>query len=152
MTTRLDYFNAAPEGIQILLEQESYLQAQFEQQRSLSISLLELVKLRVSQINQCAFCIDMHSKDALKSSESEHRLIGLSAWRDMPLYSKDEKAALHWAEVVTEGKVISEQDYTSTLNTFGEQGIVTLTLAINAINSWNRIAKIFKPEIGSLSS
>lgn len=68
MTTRLDYFNAAPEGIQILLEQENYLRTQFEQQQTLSIPLWELVKLRVSQINQCAFCIDMHSKDALKTA------------------------------------------------------------------------------------
>jgi AhpD family alkylhydroperoxidase len=152
MTKRLDYFNTAPEGIQILLEQENYLRAQFEQQQYLSLTLWELVKLRVSQINQCAFCIDMHSKDALNNGESDHRLIGLSAWREMPIYSDDEKIALHWAETVSRDGKVTEQDYQSTLDAFGEQGVVVLTLAVNAINSWNRIAKIFKPEIGSLSS
>lgn len=152
MTTRLDYFNTAPEGFHILLEQEKYLSTQFEQQKSLSLPLWELIKLRISQINQCAFCIDMHSKEALRSGESAHRLIGLSAWREMPIYSENEKIALHWAETVTRDGKTTEQDYQTTLDTFGEQGVVALTLAVNAINSWNRVAKIFKPEIGSLSS
>ncbi len=151
MTQRLDYFNAAPEGIQILLGQENYLRAQFEQQPTLSLALWELVKLRVSQLNQCAFCIDMHSKEALSSGESEHRLIGLTAWREMPIYSDDEKVALHWAEMVSSNNAISDDDFASTLAVFGEQGLVVLTLAINAINSWNRVAKTFKPEVGSLS-
>lgn len=152
MTPRLNYFNAAPEGIQILLEQEAYLRGQFEQQNTLSIAIWELVKLRVSQINQCAFCIDMHSKDALKQGESQHRLIGLSAWREMPLYSEEEQVALHWAESVTKGGDIADNDYQVTLDTFGEKGLVVLTLAINAINSWNRVAKTFKPRVGSLST
>lgn len=151
MAKRLNYFNTAPEGMQILIEQENYLRAQFEQQSTLSLTLWELIKLRVSQINQCAFCIDMHSRDALKRGESEHRLIGLSAWGDMPLYSNKEKVALHWAECVTNGNPVSESDYQETLDTFGEQGLVILTLAINAINSWNRIAKIFKPKIANLA-
>ncbi|MCG9596914.1 carboxymuconolactone decarboxylase family protein [Vibrio sp. Isolate25] len=151
MTPRLNYFNAAPEGIQILMGQEEYLKAQFEQQSTLSITLWELVKLRISQINQCAFCIDMHSKDALKQGESQHRLIGLSAWRDMPLYSEQEKVALHWAESLTKGGQVADADYQVTLDTFGEKGLVVLTLAINAINSWNRIVKAFKPEVGSFS-
>ncbi|AXN30085.1 carboxymuconolactone decarboxylase family protein [Vibrio coralliilyticus] len=152
MTPRLNYFNAAPEGIQILMEQENYLRTQFEQQNTLSITTWELVKLRVSQINQCAFCIDMHSKDALKQGESYSRLIGLNAWQDMPEYSDEEKVALHWSECITKGGDVDESAYQATLNTFGEQGLVILTLAINAINSWNRIAKTFKPEIGSLSA
>ena len=152
MTTRLDYFNTAPEGFHILLEQEKYLRNQFEQQPFLSLPLWELIKLRISQINQCAFCIDMHSKEAINNGESEHRLIGLSAWRDTPIYSEDEKVALHWAETITRDGNATEQDYQSTLTAFGEQGVVALTLAVNAINSWNRVAKIFKPEIGSLSS
>ncbi|WP_281628941.1 carboxymuconolactone decarboxylase family protein [Vibrio sp. St2] len=152
MTPRLNYFNAAPEGIQILMEQENYLRTQFEKQNTLSITTWELVKLRVSLINQCAFCIDMHSKDALKQGESYSRLIGLNAWRDMPEYSDEEKVALHWAECITKGGDVDESAYQATLNTFGEQGLVILTLAINAINSWNRVAKTFKPEIGSLSA
>ncbi|WCE32133.1 carboxymuconolactone decarboxylase family protein [Vibrio sp. SCSIO 43137] len=151
MSQRINYFNAAPEGIQILLEQETYLRNQFEQQSQLSHTLWELVKLRVSQINQCAFCIDMHSKDALKGGEQADRLIGLSAWREMPLYSINERIALNWAEELTLNGTASEADYQSALDAFGEQGLVILTLAVNAINSWNRIAKVFKPEIGSLS-
>lgn len=94
----------------------------------------------------------MHSKDALKQGESYSRLIGLNAWRDMPEYSDEEKVALHWAECITKGGDVDESAYQATLNMFGEQGLVILTLAINAINSWNRIAKTFKPEIGSLSA
>ena len=151
MSQRINYFNAAPEGIQLLLEQETYLRNQFEQQPQLSHTLWELVKLRVSQINQCAFCIDMHSKDALKGGEQADRLIGLSAWREMPLYSINERIALNWAEELTLNGTASEADYQSALDAFGEQGLVILTLSVNAINSWNRIAKVFKPEIGSLS-
>ena len=152
MKTRLNYFNAAPEGIQILMAQETYLRSQFEQQDTLSITIWELIKLRVSQINQCAFCIDMHSKEALKQGESYSRLIGLNAWRDTPEYSYEEKVALHWSECITKCSDVDESAYQATLNTFGEQGLVILTLAINAINSLNRIAKTFKPEIGSLSA
>ncbi|NOH21863.1 carboxymuconolactone decarboxylase family protein [Vibrio europaeus] len=151
MSQRLDYFNAAPEGIQILLGHENYLRAQFDQHPALSLSLWELIKLRVSQLNQCAFCVDMHSKEALSSGESEHRLIGLAAWREMPIYSDAEKVALHWAEVISRNETSSDEDFASTLAAFGEQGVVILTLAINAINSWNRVARAFKPEIGSFS-
>ncbi|MCG9581418.1 carboxymuconolactone decarboxylase family protein [Vibrio tubiashii] len=151
MSQRLDYFSAAPEGIQVLLEQENYLRMQFDQHPTLSLSLWELIKLRVSQLNQCAFCIDMHSKEALNGGESEHRLIGLAAWREMPIYSDAEKVALHWAEVISRNETSSDEDFESTLAAFGAQGVVNLTLAINAINSWNRVARAFKPEIGSFS-
>ncbi|WP_394246214.1 carboxymuconolactone decarboxylase family protein [Vibrio profundi] len=152
MNARLDYFNAAPEGFQLLLQQEQYLRDQFEQLPNLSVTLWELLKLRVSQINQCAFCIDMHSNEALKNGDSIDRLLGLNAWNEMPMYSENEKIALHWAESLSLNRVATEQEYQSVTSAFGEQGVVVLTLAVNAINSWNRIAKTFKPVIGSLSS
>ncbi|WP_430461852.1 carboxymuconolactone decarboxylase family protein [Thalassolituus sp. LLYu03] len=149
MTQRADYIALAPKAMQILMSQEAYLQAQFSVAETLSIPLWELVKLRVSQINQCAFCIDMHSQSALKMGETAERLLGLSAWRDMPLYSTREAAALAWAEHLTAGNSVSDDMYAQVVGTFGEQGLVDLTVAINAINSWNRIAKTFKPEVGS---
>ena len=152
MNARLDYFNAAPEGFQILLQQEQYLKEQFEQLPNLSLTLWELIKLRVSQINQCAFCIDMHSADALKNGETIHRLIGLYAWNEMPLYNEHEKIALGWAENLSRNSNTDEQEYQSVNSAFSEQGVVVLALAVNAINSWNRIAKTFKPDIGSLSN
>lgn len=151
MIKRANYFGLATKAMQVLMEQEAYLQQQFSASFTVPTATWELVKLRVSQINQCAFCIDMHSKDALKQGESAERIFGLSAWRDMPLYSSDESAALEWAEMITAGKPVDDLSYQQTEAVLGDQGIVDLTLAINAINAWNRIAKTFKPEIGILN-
>jgi len=145
MTERLNYFATSPKAMDILLKQESYLGEQFEG----NMFLLELVKLRVSQINQCAYCIDMHSKDALKIGEKAERIIGLSAWREMPFYTAMEQCALQWAELSTLGKTVSDADFKHALDTLGKQVLVDLTIAINAINSWNRIARCFKPDVGS---
>ena len=149
MTQRANYFGLAANAMKLLMEQESYLRNQFSSSDRLSLTIWELVKLRVSQINQCAFCIDMHSTEAQAQGESVERIIGLSAWRDMPLYSEAERSALYWAEFVTAGNAVDNQSYIDVVSVLGEQGIVDLTLAINAINSWNRIAKTFKPEVGS---
>ncbi|MGR6873131.1 carboxymuconolactone decarboxylase family protein [Pseudomonas sp. HK3] len=149
MTNRIDYFSTSPDAMKILLEQESYFSQQFSSSETVSIITWELVKLRISQINQCAFCIDMHSKDALKLGEQPERIFGLNAWQDMPFYSDLERCALTWAEVVTAGNAISDQQYQQTLTQLGNQSLVDLTIAVNAINSWNRIAKVFKPEVGS---
>lgn len=148
MTNRLNYFVSAPKAMDILLSQESYLNEQF----SAKSILLELVNMRVSQINQCAFCLDMHSKAALKLGELSERLYGLSAWRDMSFYSELERQALTWAELMTSAQAVTDEDYQQALATFGESQLVDLTIAINAINSWNRIAKAFKPVIGSLDA
>ena len=94
MTYRINYYAVSPKLMTILLRQERCLQQQFSLSPTLTIAIWELVKLRVSQINQCAFCIDMHSKDALKQGELVERLIGLSAWQDMPLYTEAEQSAL----------------------------------------------------------
>lgn len=149
MTLRADYFNLAPRAMQILMQQEGYLREQFGNSEILSTELWELVKLRVSQINQCAFCIDMHSKEAQSQGETTERILGLNAWRDMPLYTELERTALDWAEHLSQGKPVSDQRYQALEQALGQQAVVELTLAVNAINSWNRIAKTFKPEVGS---
>ncbi|WP_087024084.1 carboxymuconolactone decarboxylase family protein [Thaumasiovibrio subtropicus] len=148
MTARIDYMAVAPEALKILLSQEAYLAQHFADSQTLSVTLWELVKLRISQINQCAFCIDMHTKDALKYGETPERIIGLSAWREMPLYTVNERAALAWAEQLTAAKAASDEMYQHTLAKLGERGIVDLTIAVNAINSWNRIVKAFQPVVG----
>lgn len=149
MTLRANYFELAPKAMQILMNQEGYLREQFGVSKTVTIPVWELVKLRVSQINQCAYCIDMHTKDALSRGESLERIIGLSAWRDMPFYSKLELAALDWAEHLTACKAVDDDSYQIVVETLGEQAVLDLTIAINSINSWNRIAKTFKPEVGS---
>lgn len=149
MALRVNYFALASKAMQILMNQEGYLRAQFSVSETVTPVIWELVKLRVSQINQCAFCIDMHSKDALSEGETPERIIGLSAWRDMPLYSETEMVALDWAEHLTLAKQVDDECYQSVAKVLGEQAIVDLTIAINAINSWNRIAKTFTPEVGS---
>ena len=149
MTLRANYFALADKGMEILMNQESYLRGQFSISETLTIPVWELVKLRISQINQCAFCIDMHSKDALGQGEASERILGLNAWRDMPFYSEVERVALEWAEHLTLGKPVGDDIYQKATDALGEQSIVDLTIAVNAINSWNRIAKTFKPEVGS---
>ena len=149
MTLRTNYFELAPKAIQILMSQEDYLAEQFNVSDTVTKLTWELVKLRVSQINQCAFCIDMHSKDLLNDGEALERILGLSAWRDMPMYSETERVALQWAERLTEGKPVDDDYYHSVVRVLGEKTLVDLTIAINAINSWNRVAKTFKPEVGS---
>ncbi len=149
MTLRANYFELASKAMQILMNQEAYLLEQFSASKTVTIPVWELVKLRVSQINQCAFCIDMHGRDALNQGETQQRIIGLSAWRDMPWYSDIEVAALNWSEYLMSGKPVEEERYEGVVNLLGEQAVVDLTIAINAINSWNRIAKTFKPEVGS---
>ena len=148
MTLRINYMSLGAKAVDILMTQEAYLKAQFSQSDSLSIAIWELVKLRVSQVNQCAFCIDMHSRDALELGESAQRLIGLNAWRELPFYTHVECAALEWAEWLTLGQEIHDIDFNRIKQVMGEQAIVDLTIAVNAINSWNRVAKTFKPEIG----
>jgi AhpD family alkylhydroperoxidase len=109
-------------------------------------SLLELVKLRASQINGCAYCVDMHSRDARKHGESERRLYAIAVWREAPFFTERERAALAWTEALTR---ISETrapdaDYEWLSSQFNERERVDLTLAINAINGWNRLAIGFR--------
>jgi len=149
MTTRANYFALSSKAMELLLEQENYLKQQFSVSQTVPTRTWELVKLRVSQINQCAFCIDMHATEAQAQGETAERIIGLNAWRDMPLYTAHERVALDWAEHLTSGQAIDDERYRSVTEALGDQAVVDLTLAINAINSWNRVAKTFKPAIGS---
>lgn len=149
MTTRANYFALAPKAMQILLSQEQYLHTQFSESETMTPALWHMVKLRVSQINQCAFCIDMHTKEAARHGETWERMLGLSAWRDMPLYTDIERTVLGWAEHLTAGSRVDDEQYQAVVAVLGEQTLVDLTLAVNAINSWNRVAKTFKPEVGS---
>ncbi|QNL51029.1 carboxymuconolactone decarboxylase family protein [Olivibacter sp. SDN3] len=100
--------------------------------------LLELVYFRVSQINQCAYCLDMHSKELRAMEETEQRLYGLSAWRETPYYSDRERAALAWAEAVTACKA-PEEEYLQARANFSEEELIDLTLAVTTINTWNRM-------------
>jgi len=149
MSNRANYLKAAPGAIEILFKQEQYLTERFTQHNQLNITLWELLKLRISQINQCAYCIDMHSKNALKSGENYQRIVALSAWRESPLYSQQERSALNWAELVTKEMSATDLEYEKLSNTFDDAEIFDLTVAVNAINSWNRVARIFQPVVGS---
>lgn len=145
MQTRLDYSKAAPGSVQAMYKIQKYVDAS-----GLEHSLLELIKTRVSQINGCAFCIDMHTKDARAAGETEQRLYGLNAWREAPYYSERERAALAWAEVVTLifQTHVADEEYEAARAQFSEEELVKLTMAVIAINGWNRLAIAFRPEVG----
>lgn len=112
-------------------------------------SLLLLVELRASQMNGCAFCMDMHATEALEKGEFPRRLHTLAGWRDAPFFSSRERAALAWTEALTElGRhAISDELYQDMLQTFTEQELVNLTFAITLINAWNRLGVAFQPEL-----
>lgn len=146
MSPRLDYHKLAPQGIAPLLRLEEYLR-----QCGLEHRLLHLLKTRASQINGCAHCLDMHTKDARAAGESEQRLYALSAWRETPFFSERERAALALTERVT---LIAENhdddaSYGELRRQFSEKEILDLTLAIVAINAWNRLAITFRAPVGS---
>ncbi len=146
MQARLDYTKAAPEGFKAMLGLEQYAR-----QSGLEPSLLKLVKMRASQINGCAFCLDMHSKDARIGGETEQRLYALNAWRETPFFSERERAALAWTETVTRVSEthVPDETYESVRQHFSEKELVDLTLAIIAINGWNRLAISFRSVPGS---
>jgi len=149
MQPRLDYKQASPAAFKALLHTEQQVHAS-----SLEASLIELVKTRASQINGCAYCLDMHTKDARAQGESEQRLYLLNAWREAPFYSDRERAALAWTEAVTEISVhgVSDELYEQVREHFDEQAIVDLTLAVIAINGWNRMAIAFRSKVGDYVS
>jgi AhpD family alkylhydroperoxidase len=117
---------------------------------TLEPALLELVKMRASQLNGCAYCLDMHSKDARARGEDEQRLHVLAAWREAPLYSERERTALDWCEALTLLPQTGAPDevYEHLRGEFDEEEIVALTLAIVAINGWNRLAVGFRSSVG----
>lgn len=146
MKARLNPMQAAPDTMKALLALETQVQTS-----GLERSLIELVKTRASQINGCAYCIDMHSKDALARGESDQRLHGLLAWRETPYYSDRERAALAWTEALT---LVSETHapddvFEQALREFSETELVNLTMAVVAINGWNRLAIGFRAVPGN---
>jgi AhpD family alkylhydroperoxidase len=146
MKERMDYRKASPQGAKAVGELHTFLH-----RCGLEHSLLELVKLRASQINGCAHCIDMHTKELRADGESEQRLYLLSAWRESPFYSDREQAALAWTEaltLVTEGHVPDEV-YELARAQFKEEELANLTFAIVAINGANRINIAFRTVPGS---
>lgn len=147
---RMNYYSASPAGLKAMLGLQGHVHKASEQ-GELGDGLLALVYTRVSQINGCAYCIDMHTRDARKAGESEQRLYALSAWRETSFYSPRERAALAWAEANTliAGSGINDALFEATREHFYEKGLVDLTLAICAINAWNRLSISFAAEAGS---
>lgn len=146
MEPRIEYAKVAPGIMQAMQALEGYVH-----RGGLESTLLELVKMRASQINGCAFCIDMHTKDARAAGESEQRLYALDAWRETPFFSERERAALEWTEAVTlvfEGHV-SDDVYERAIEQFSEKDLVDLTMTVVAINGWNRLAISMRAVPGS---
>lgn len=146
MSVRIHYEQAAPEAVHALLNVENYVR-----QCGLETRLLELVRLRASQINGCAFCVDMHTKDARAEGESEQRLYAVSVWEDTPFFTERERAALAWTEAVTRisESHVPDEVYELARRQFSEKELVDLTMAIIAINSWNRLSVSFRKEAGT---
>lgn len=146
MQPRIAYMKVAPGAMKAMRGLEAYLA-----ECGLEPSLLDLVKTRASQINGCAYCLDMHTKDARARGESEQRLYALDAWQETPFYTERERAALAWAEAVTLiacGHVPDEL-YEAVRQHFTEEELVNLTLAVVAINGWNRFAISFRTVPGT---
>jgi AhpD family alkylhydroperoxidase len=146
MQARIVYDTVAPEGAKAMWTLENYVR-----HCGLEPSLLELVKFRASQINGCAYCIDMHSKDARAHGETEQRLYALSAWRETPFFTDRERAALAWTEAVTEvaHSHVPDEVYELARQHFSEKELVDLTLAVVVINGWNRLAISFRKVPGT---
>ena len=146
MAERLKYASAFPEGIQALAKLGHTVNTS-----GLEEGLLHLIFMRASQLNGCAYCIDMHSKDARALGETEQRLYGLSAWRETSFYTPRERAALAWTEGITNIQQGHAPDavYQEAHREFGDADLVKLTMAIVTINSWNRVAIGFRMEPGT---
>jgi AhpD family alkylhydroperoxidase len=146
MKARIDFTTADSKAVQLLLGIERHISAS-----RLEPKLLHLIKMRASQINGCAFCLDMHSKDARAEGETEQRLYALDSWEEAPYYSDRERAALEWTEAVTslgDGHV-PDSVFEKVRAQFSEDEIAALTLAVAMINTWNRLNVAFRTPAGS---
>jgi AhpD family alkylhydroperoxidase len=145
MEQRINYRQVAPGALGAMFGLERYVR-----ESGLEHSLLELVKLRASQINGCAYCVDMHTKDARAAGESEQRLYAVSVWRETPFFSGRERAALAWTETLTlvSEKGVPDELYAEAREHFSERELVDLSLTVVAINGWNRLAISFRPPVG----
>ena len=143
MSKRLNPHVVAPQAIKPMIDMEAYLS-----DCGLEHSLIELVKMRASQINGCAFCLHMHSKDARAAGETEERLYLLNGWRESSLYTDRERAALAWTEALTRvaDTHAPDADYDGLFPHFSEVEAVNLTMLIGAINAWNRLAVGFRSQ------
>lgn len=143
METRINYFEKGEKAVSTLYGTVGYLK-----KSTIEKQLLELVDFRVSQINKCAYCLDMHSKELRALGETEQRIYGLSAWRDAPFYTDRERVAFEWAEAVTKSDV-PDEIYKNASNEFSENELIDLTLAVTAINTWNRLNVAFHNPVGT---
>jgi len=146
MDARINFAKLNPGGYKVMYGFGAYLA-----KSSLGKNLIDLISLRVSQINGCAYCLDMHWKDLKAAGESDQRMYSLDAWRETTYYSERERAALLWAEATTnirDGHV-SDEVYDQVQKQFSEQEIADLTLAVVAINGWNRLSIAFRTPAGT---
>jgi AhpD family alkylhydroperoxidase len=141
MKPRLNPYQAGPDAMKAVAALETYVKGS-----GLEASLIELIKMRASQINGCAYCLDMHARDARAKGESEQRLYLLDAWRESPLYTDRERAALAWTEAVTlvTQTRVPDEVYEEARRHFSEEELVKLTVTVAAIIAWNRIAISFR--------
>ena len=146
MKTRIDLTRVSPRAVQAMFGLQTYVN-----NSGLERSLLELVKMRASQINGCAYCLDMHTKDALAAGETAQRLFLLDAWREAPFYSARERAALEWTEALTvvHEDHVPDAAFAAVREQFSEEEVVNLSLAVVAINGWNRLCIGFRKEPGT---
>ena len=146
MQQRLNAFDRSQGAVKAMGGVEMYLAGS-----SIEKSLLHLIKFRVSQINGCAFCLDVHSKDLRAAGETEQRLYLLEAWRESPFYNDRERAALSWAEALTliTADHVPDEIYEAVRKEFNEQELFDLTLAVTTINAWNRFGIAFRTTPGS---
>ena len=146
MKSRIEYAQVAPGAVEAMRALEKYVHT-----CGIDPKLLELIKIRASQINGCAYCLDMHTKDARSQSETEQRLYALNAWRETPFFTEKERAALSWTESVTQISTSHAPDevYEIARRYFDEKELVNITLAVIAINGWNRLAISFRSVPGA---
>jgi len=146
MSSRIRYSKVAPGTHRAMLGLEEYVNS-----CGLEPNLLDLVRTRASQLNGCAFCLDMHSKDLRARGETEQRIYLLDAWREAPFYSDRERAALAWTEAVTllPNREVSDEVYDEARQHFSEEELANLTLALVAINGWNRLNVAFRTPAGN---
>ena len=146
MKPRIDFAKVSPRAVQSMIGLQNYVN-----NSGLEHSLLELVKMRASQINGCGYCLDMHMKDALAAGETAQRLLLLDAWREAPFYSARERAALEWTESLTlvSENHVPDEVFAAARAQFSEEELVNLSLAVVAINGWNRLVIGFRREVGT---
>jgi AhpD family alkylhydroperoxidase len=145
MEQRINFVEAGPRALQALYGLGKYLAKSQVEKR-----LIDLIDFRVSQMNGCAYCLDMHSKDLRAEGESEQRLYVLNAWREAPFYSNRERAALAWAEALTDlNGAVPDEIYNEARKYFSETELVDITMAVVAINCWNRINLAFGAAVGT---